>query len=131
MAITFAPPPAAVLLCDYTTGFVPPEMTKLRPVIVLSRWRERYRSTILVVPCSTTRPNTIEAFHVRISAGAYTFFRRGYDVWVKADMVTAVSPTRLSRIGRQTRAHISPGDFRAVQRAVLYALGLERLTWVL
>lgn len=36
MPIKFPVAPGTVLLCDYSTGFLPPEMVKLKPAIVVS-----------------------------------------------------------------------------------------------
>ena len=36
MPITFHPSPGTVLICDFTTGFQPPEMVKRRHVVVVS-----------------------------------------------------------------------------------------------
>lgn len=42
MALTFHPKPGAILVCDYDTGFVPPEMVKKRLCIVITpRLRRR------------------------------------------------------------------------------------------
>jgi len=41
------------------------------------------------------------------------------DSWIKGDMISAVSLTRLSPL---SSVHLSANHFRAVQRAVLHAL---------
>ncbi len=57
MPITFVPDPGDVLMCDFTTGFQPPEMVKVRKVVVLSpRSRTAMPDTLLVVPLSKTAP---------------------------------------------------------------------------
>jgi uncharacterized protein YifN (PemK superfamily) len=108
-------------------------MVKIRPVVVLSRRdRRTSQSTVLVVPLSTAQPTRIEPYHVRIPAETYSFLRWKGDQWIKADMIAAVSPTRLSPLSRHGRSYrITSEDFRAIQRAVLHALGLERLTGML
>src|ERR1700722_4138894 len=98
MPLTFVPPAGRVLICDYTTGFVPPEMTKLRPGVVMSPKSHRWVTTILVLPFSTTAPHIIQPHHVRIPANTYSFFARNVDVWAIANMVSAVSLARLSRL---------------------------------
>ena len=55
--ITFHPKPGHVLICDFNTGFRPPEMVKKRPVVVISESRQQL---VTVVPLSTTEPNPIE-----------------------------------------------------------------------
>jgi mRNA interferase MazF len=122
MPIQFLPRPGTVLLCDYTTGFVPPEMTKRRPVVVLSPGPQ----TLLVVPLSTSEPTPRELHHVQILAGHYRFLDRRVDSWVKGDMISAVSLKRLSPLS--SSACLSAHHFLAVQRAVLHALGFAQLT---
>jgi len=131
MPITFAPHPGTVLMCDYGTGFVPPEMVKRRPVVVVSPTTGRRLGPYLVVPLSTTVPRVVELFHVRIPAGRYGFLRSPLDVWAKCDTLAAVAPARLDRLradGRWSAPTIEIGDFHAIQRGVLHALGLGRLT---
>jgi mRNA interferase MazF len=61
MPITFIPDAGDVLMCDFSTGFVPPEMVKTRRVIVLSpRNRARIPGTYIVVPISKTAPAPAE-----------------------------------------------------------------------
>src|SRR5689334_4492255 len=91
---TFVPRPGAVLLCDFT-GHQPPEMTKVRPVVVISpRFRHRIE-VYAVVPLSTTSPRMRQPYHHRITAGTYPFFSPNVDVWAKAHLLVAVAPRRL------------------------------------
>jgi mRNA interferase MazF len=131
MPITFAPRPGTVLLCDYRTGFVPPEMVKRRPVVVVGPTVGRRYRPYLVVPFSTATPRVVEPFTVVIPAGRYAFFRSSLNVWAKCDMLTAVAPWRLDRLrdfGGGTPPMVQPSDLRAIQRGILYALGLPELT---
>ena len=128
MSIKFVPKAGTVLLCDYSTGFVPPEMTKRRPVVVLSprkHPRNIRDTTVLVAPFSTRMPRSLEPYHVHIPAGTYPFF--SHDSWVKADMISAVSLARLSLLQSSSTA-LSTHHFLAVQRAVLNAFGFAQLT---
>ena len=60
----FIPDAGDVLMCDFTTGFIPPEMTKKRKVIVLStRPRGYYPDTYIVVPVSKTPPSIVADCH--------------------------------------------------------------------
>ena len=45
--LPFQPKPGMLLMCDFDTGFRPPEMVKVRPVVVISPGRKR----ILIVSC--------------------------------------------------------------------------------
>lgn len=124
MAITFFPTPGMVLMCDYGAGgFVPPEMVKRRRVVIMSPAFEKgHAPIVLVVPISSTPPVLERAVHVRIDPGQYTFLHETAPVWVKADMISHVSFTRLDRI----RVLIRP-DFERVQAAVIHALGMGHL----
>jgi mRNA interferase MazF len=117
-------------MCDYRTAFVPPEMVKRRPVVVLAPTWRRHRGPYVVVPLSTSAPRVPELFDVHVPAERYSFFRSPLDVWAKCDMLAAVAPVRLDRLrhDRRWRAPmIEGGDFRAIQRGVLHALGLSAL----
>jgi mRNA interferase MazF len=125
MAITFAPTPGTVLMCDFK-GSIPPEMNKIRHVIVVSPRRRRTHGTCLVVPISTVAPNPIEKYHHRIPADTYSFFKAGTDCWAKGDMVTNVSPARLDRVidnGKYCAPKLNPDDTLCIQKIVWEAIG--------
>jgi mRNA interferase MazF len=98
MALTFHPRPGTVLICDFSTGFMPPEMVKKRPVVVVSSAHINRNFLCTVVPVSTTKPLSIEPYHVRIRRGSYPFFHPTKPCWVKCDMITTVALRRLDRI---------------------------------
>lgn len=133
MSIPFVPNPGTVLMCDFT-GFVPPEMTKVRHVVVVSKRLRRVNinnGTCLVVPFSTQPPTNLERHHVQMPRGKYPFFHVDKEVWAKGDLISHVSFHRLDRVlidGRHSHAELSPEDFKSIQRAVLYALDLGVLT---
>jgi mRNA-degrading endonuclease toxin of MazEF toxin-antitoxin module len=84
MAITFVPDAGDVLMCDFI-GFIAPEMTKVRRVIVLSpRSRDVIPGTYLVVPVSKTPPSRPEPHHHEFPPRGYDFFDHGQSVWAKA-----------------------------------------------
>lgn len=116
-------------MCDFA-GFKPPEMTKVRRVVVLSpRCRVGFPSTYIVVPISKKTPNPPEGCHCEFTAGRYGFFHATESVWAKADMVACVAAGRLDRVmfnGRFSRAQIHKGDLLSVRAAVLHALGMEK-----
>jgi uncharacterized protein YifN (PemK superfamily) len=130
MAIPFVPDAGDVLMCDFT-GFVAPEMTKTRRMIVLSpRARRNFPSTYLVVPISKTPPQPPEPHHCEFGPRSYHFFDPIEPVWAKADMITCVASHRLDRVmvnGRFSRAQIRREDLQRLRKAVLHALGME--TW--
>jgi mRNA interferase MazF len=126
MSIKFIPSPGMVLMCDFDSGFIPPEMTKVRHVVVVSPRHRRSSGSCLVVPFSTVAPNPVEPYHYRIPAGAYSFFKKNADVWAKANLLSHVSFGRLDRVldgGKYVSPTLNPSDFRGIQLAVLEALG--------
>ena len=128
MSLTFHPDPGTVLICDYSTGFVPPEMVKVRPVVVVSP-RRRTGQLATVVPISSSRPIPAEPWHYELPAGVYPPARG--PVWVKCDMLATVALSRLDRV--RVRSHggtvyrtfqLDPKDLAAVMAGVKAALGL-------
>ena len=137
MSISFNPQQGSILICDFR-GYELPEMTKRRPVVVLSpRLRNRSR-LCTVVPISTTDPRTVEAYHYQLELqpplpAPYS----SQWCWVKADMVYTVGFDRLSlaycgKDERGVRIYdqrvISPDDLRNIQQSMLHGIGLGRLT---
>lgn len=129
----FAPRPGTVLLCDYDLGRasrLPGEMTKRRPVIVVSmRWRRR-TDPIVIVPLSTSAPVEPDERQVRFAAGTYGFLRQDVDSWAKCEFVSAVSTERLGQPW-QSRSRRAPqlrdADVRLVTLAVARATGCGNL----
>lgn len=110
MPLRFAPGPGHVVICDFTTGFMPPEMVKKRPVVVISPRRRRGRIAT-VVPLSGTAPDPVESWHVPVSAGTYPPAR--HQMWAKCDLVATVSLDRLDRV--KVKSRHGPRDFRVFQ----------------
>ncbi|MGJ5816141.1 type II toxin-antitoxin system PemK/MazF family toxin [Paludibaculum fermentans] len=128
MPISFVPEPGTVLICDFS-GFQPPEMTKKRPVIVLSnRSRVCFPDTYIVVPVSKTAPAPPEGCHCGFSPRSYDFFDQAETVWAKANMVTCVGRHRLDRVrmgGRYMSPRLRAADLQRVRQSVLYAIGMS------
>lgn len=55
-----------IVICNFDTGFVPPEMVKARPALVFSKSSTLWRGLCSVVPFSTTPPDRIEPWHVLV-----------------------------------------------------------------
>lgn len=128
MPLTFHPGPGAIVICDFSTGFRPPEMVKLRPVVVISP-RRRTTQLATVVPLSSTAPVPVEPWHYRLPPGVYPPARG--PIWAKCDMVATVSLDRLDRVrvksgGTRTYQTFQLGDadLAAILTAVRAALGL-------
>ena len=128
MAIQFHPRPATVLICNFETGFVPPEMVKPRRVIVISPKKFNNLGTCMVVPVSKTPPNEAPPLHIQFPAGKYHFFHRDFPCWAKCNMVYSVSLQRLDRL-RVGTEYLTPSitelDLRLVRRTVAFAAGID------
>ena len=96
MPLKYPPLPGTILRCNFHT-FKEPEMTKSRPVIVLSPKVENItRTTILIVPLSTTDPKPILKHHLKVTLpGKNIPHGLSRDCWLKGDMVYALCQTRL------------------------------------
>lgn len=130
MALGFHPDPGVIVVCNYQTGFVVPEMVKTRPVVVVSpRFRNR-PGLCTVVPLSSVEPTPIERYHHRISEGAYPPARG--PMWAKCDMLATVSLARLDRIRTKDPAgkrlyvvyQMPEEDMELIRHGICHALGL-------
>lgn len=120
----YFPRPGDVLICDYSTGFIEPEMVKHRPVVVVSGRERHGRRLCTIVPLSTTDPAKPEAWHYRMSVQIPSW-ATGI-CWAKCDMLSTVSFDRLDKPHSKTRSgrqyhtvRISPLDLAAIRKAVL------------
>nr|WP_181374949.1 type II toxin-antitoxin system PemK/MazF family toxin [Polaromonas sp. H8N]AWD72274.1 toxin, PemK superfamily [Polaromonas sp. H8N] len=137
MAIHYHPEQGTILVCDFT-GFIIPEMTKRRPVVVVSPRLRRRSGLCTVVPLSTTDPNPVEPYHYRLHT--IPPLPSPYDKpahWVKTDMVYTVSFERLflmrSGMGADGKRIydqrvIDKADMLKIQAALLHGIGLTNLT---
>ena len=137
MAIQFHPEQGTILICDFK-GFVPPEMVKRRPVIVISP-RLRHRGKLCaIVPLSTTPPAPIAPYNYKLHIDPV--LPSPYDAkfhWVKADMIYTVSFDRLFLLfdgkdacGKRIYDNriIDKDDLIKIQQCLLHGLGLTSLT---
>jgi len=126
MAITFHPKAGMVLICDFQ-GAVAPEITKVRPVVVISPNHPRRAGLATVVPLSTTRPNPIRAFHHRLSRSPLP--GPATEVWAKCDLVTSVALARLDRVRVGRREYfvgrIGDEELRWIRLAAAVSFGVD------
>ncbi|MGZ9034665.1 MAG: type II toxin-antitoxin system PemK/MazF family toxin [Rhodospirillales bacterium] len=121
MPIDFHPHPGQVLICDYNTGFIIPEMVKRRPVVVISPRLRRRNNLCTVVPLSTTPPDPVERYHLEVSLHPPLPVPWQSEVmWVKADMVATVAFKRLELIR-------GPKEFQGKRKYVTVRLDDEHL----
>ena len=138
MAIAFHPQQGSILACDFSTGFMPPEMIKKRPVIVISPIIKSRPGLCTIVCLSTTKPDPMMPYHLPIKLpeplpANWT----NENIWLKGDMVYSVSFKRLSfavlgkeRSGSRLyyRGALSHATLQSVQRCILHGFGLATLT---
>ena len=138
MPIQIHPEQGTIVVCDFNTGFKPPEMVKRRPALVVSpRLRCRQR-LCTIVPLSTTAPSPVQAYHHKLHVDpALPYPYNSQFHWVKADMVYTVSFERLflpfeKKGARGKREYdvrvIDRADMIKVQQCILHGLGLTTLT---
>ncbi len=138
MAITFHPSPGAILVCNYQTGFVAPEMVKTRLCVVITPRLRRRTGLCTVVPLSTTAPVPPEDYHCEVHfPKSLPRPWEGTSKWVKCDMLATVSYDRLSPIGvgrdqngkrKYIYPHVTADELKAIRKGVLCALMLRELT---
>jgi mRNA interferase MazF len=106
MAINIHPKPGQILFCDFSQGFVKPEMVKSgRPVVVLTGPIKGRDKLVTIVPLSTVAPSPPQLYHYKLpkqSLPQLGIFQTK-DSWLKGDMVYTVGFHRLSlvRLGKK------------------------------
>lgn len=136
MGIQFHPGQGTVVICDYSTGFIIPEMVKRRPVIIICKPRQHRPRLCTVIPLSTTPPNPVEDYHAEIRLPfALPAPFDAETQWIKGDMVNTVSFDRLDliRLGKDkdgNRRYLTKpiGDelMAIVQRCFLAGVSLTK-----
>jgi mRNA interferase MazF len=137
MPIQYAVAPGTVVLCDYGTGFRPPEMVKRRPAVVMSPRLPHRDRLCTIIPLSGSPPLHDVPYQCRIELLEPLpppFAERVW--WAKADMLATVGFERLDlfrtardrETGRRRYLHpkVSAEDFKRMQDCVLHALGIAR-----
>lgn len=135
MPLLFHSKPGTIVVCDYRTGFRPPEMVKRRPVIVVSPRLRRRNGLCTVVPLSTQRPEPVEDYHCEINLPRALPPPFGVNpMWAKCDMLATLGFARLEllRAGKDRsgkRKYIQPvigtAALMRVRTAVLASLGIS------
>lgn len=135
MSIKFAPEIGTILICDFK-GYAEPEITKRRPVVVVSpRMKDRWGLST-VVPLSTTSPRPIKGYHYKLVTAPPLPYPYDSDFhWVKADLIATVGWDRLSLPFDGTKdaqgkrvydqREISAEELAEIQACVKRALGLD------
>lgn len=137
MALLYYPNPGEVLLCEYGEKVIPPEMSKRRPVVIVTPRLRRRGELVGVVPLSTTAPDHMEDFHRQLELAQ--LLPPPFDspvMWAKCDMFSVVARARLDRFkaGRAEgqrqyiAGKLNAEQLKAVKAGLLCGLGLSSLT---
>jgi uncharacterized protein YifN (PemK superfamily) len=97
MALPYYPRRGEVLVCDFDTGFQPPEMVKKRPVVVISVKESHARKLCTVVPFSTTPAHPASPWHHPLPHLRIPGWQPTGPMWAKCDMLATVSFARLNK----------------------------------
>jgi uncharacterized protein YifN (PemK superfamily) len=135
LALKFHPKLGSIVICDYRTGFMPPEMVKERLAIVVSPRLPNRADLCTVVPLSQTPPHKNIRYQckVELPVDPPPPFN-GQAKWAKADMLATVGLSRLTLpytgrdavTGRRKYLDIviEPAEMEKVRAAMRNALDL-------
>ena len=117
MTIRFTPVRGAILMCDFSRAFVPPEMTKIRQAIVVSikAMNHPYANApgiCSLVPVSGVAPHTPGHEDVFLPFGKYWSFSK--DSWAKCSMICCMSHERLDLVLRRGKRHPASQSTRMI-----------------
>jgi len=137
MTLQYHPDPGTIVLCNYDTGFSPPEMVKRRLAVIISPRLRNRNNLCTVVPLSQTEPEQIQDYHYRLVLARRMPGRWGADgYWVKGDMLATVAFHRLNLVGigrenggprRYITKTIPDEDLQKIRACALHALGMSAL----
>jgi uncharacterized protein YifN (PemK superfamily) len=103
MALPYFPKRGEVLICDFDSGFQPPEMVKKRPAVVISCKESHGRRLCTVVPFSTTESKPAGPWHHPLPHVRVPGWQAQGPIWAKCDMLATVSFWRLNKPYVKTR----------------------------
>jgi uncharacterized protein YifN (PemK superfamily) len=135
MTINFVPERGRILMCNYDMARVPPEMEKVRRVVVISprSYNERHGhrpGRCIVVPLSATNPGwRLTPADVAFDAVSYECLT--LDTWAICSAVMSVSHDRLDRVPvrrphmapRFSAELLKPADMTRIEKGLRHALG--------
>lgn len=135
LPINFVPERGRILMCDYDMARVPPEMEKVRRVVVISprSYNRRHGSKpgrCLVVPFSATNP----AQHLTLADILFdtkTYERLTVETWAICSAVMSVSHDRLDRVSirrhqgppRYSTEVLKDSDLVRIEEGLRHAIG--------
>jgi len=115
-----------VLVCDFR-GAIAPEISKVRPVVVISPNHPRRAGLVTVVPLSSTPPAPVRTFHYCLGRPPIPTWSTA--LWAKCDLVTSVAIARLDRIrlghGNYGVGHIEEEELQQIRLAAARSFGVD------
>lgn len=126
MPLKYLPEKGEIVICDFTK-FGAPEITKVRPAIVISSPMKNVANVCTVVALSTTPPRPPMPFHALITIDPP--LRKPFEaqqVWVKGDMIYTLSVSRLNRpdfkgsdgIRRYYQQKLDQSEYEKVEKCI-------------
>ena len=132
MPIGFVPQRGQILMCDFDmAGVVPPEMRKVRRVVVVSPRSHNRRHGVkpgrcIVVPFSASEPTVVTPAEVPFPSGSYRSL--SVPTWAICSALASVSHARLDRVavGRMFLSErLGPHDLVRITDGMRHALDLD------
>lgn len=128
MALNFFPRAGQLFVGDFSDLKIP-EITKVRPVIVISPRLPNRSELVAIVPVSLTAPSRPLPFVYQLSKNYHPQEPDELSCWAKCDLVMNIATRRLPafKTGRRQYVYptLTPEDLAGVRRAVLAGLGLD------
>jgi uncharacterized protein YifN (PemK superfamily) len=106
MPTPYQPKEGQIFMCDFR-GMIEPEMIKKRRVVIIHRHRKN-RKLVTVVPLSTTTPDPVQWYHIKLSEEYAKEHFETDEVWIKCDMFYVLSTERLSLQKHTTKDRYVP-----------------------
>lgn len=134
MVVRYQPKRGQIVWCDYSRGFVEPEMVKRRPAVVIAHPMASRPGLTTVVPMSGTKPNPVKAYnHNLILPQQLPYPFENDNWWVACDMIAAVSLDRLflphtgtsSGKRKYLTIRVSAEDMGAIELAIMASLDIK------
>ena len=124
--LPFHPRAGQVLIADFK-DFVEPEITKLRPVVVISPRLPHRGALVTIVPLSTKPPRHKVPYVHRLAKNYTPWVPPSLPSWAICDLVMNFGLHRLSAFKIDRRKfhtpEVSPDDLKGIRAAVLAGLG--------
>ena len=128
--LPFHPRAGQILVCDFS-GFHPPEIGKVRPVVVISPKLDFRSELATVVPLSTRAPRVDVAYVCQLERNYTPWGAEDQASFAKCDLVMNIGLHRLSGFKVDRRKYITPkvsdADLKKIRRAVLAGLGFPSI----